>query len=80
MFQHHPSARDFYRFTHERLQQLFEDAGLQIDEMSAQWGATAGVQIPLNLLGTALDQIEIARRFKSGNLGVSNYTVVARKP
>jgi SAM-dependent methyltransferase len=48
LFPHHPSPTDFYRFTHEGLSFLATDAGLEVEEVSAQCGSIATVFLITN--------------------------------
>ncbi len=48
LFPHHPSPTDFYRFTHEGLSSLAQQAGLEVEEVSAQCGSIATVFLLTN--------------------------------
>lgn len=48
LFPHHPSPTDFYRFTHEGLSSLATDAGLEVEDVSAQCGSIATVFLLTN--------------------------------
>jgi SAM-dependent methyltransferase len=48
LFPHHASPTDFYRFTHEGLSALAMDAGLEVEDVSAQCGSIATVFLLTN--------------------------------
>jgi len=62
LFPHHPSPTDFYRFTHEGLQFLATDAGLEMEDVSAQCGSLATVFLVTNWYVGLLRQL-LARKW-----------------
>lgn len=67
LFPHHPSPTDYYRFTHEGLSLLASDAGLDVEDVSAQCGSIATVFLLTNwyvgLLRHVLNRRWVTRPF-----------------
>ncbi len=109
LFPHHPSPKDYYRYTHEGLANLAEQSNLEIREITAQvrsittlcliltwylgmvqdklgklgkWvrAAVGALAIaPVNALGLLCESLPLGSDYKKGNLGFSNYVMIAGK-
>lgn len=76
LFPHHPSPTDFYRFTHEGLCFLATEAGLEVEDVSAQCGSITTVILLTNWYLNLLRQVLNRRRLTKPLSWLCSYSVL----